>query len=81
MIVLPAPGSSASRNRSGGPRQQLAVDGLDLVRQRLQVAGGHGQHRVEPARHLDPDGLSGQPVRGGVTVESRLVVGLDDPQT
>ena len=77
MIVLPAPGSSASRNRSGVRGQQLAVDGADLVRQRLHVAGGDGQHRVEQAGQGDALGLGDQLEVGGVGVEG-AAAGLGD---
>jgi len=42
-------------------RQQLAVHGLDLVRQRLHVARGHREHRVESGRHPDAQRLGGEP--------------------
>ena len=61
MIVLPAPGSSASRKRSGWRGSISLVDGGDLVRQRLDAArcgrpgtgrrgarGGCGGPRDEP---------------------------------
>ena len=62
-----------------GPAEQLAVDSLDLVRQRLQVGGVHREHRVEPARHADPQRLGGQLERAGV--RGQVVRGpLDDLQ-
>ena len=51
------------------PAEQLAVDGLDLVRERLQVGGVHREHRVEPAGHPDPQRLGGQLERRGVRGE------------
>jgi hypothetical protein len=43
-----------------GPWQQLAVDCADLMGKRLDVAGRHGQHRVEQAGQADPLGLRDQ---------------------
>ena len=54
MIVLPAPGIVGEQEAQRGARQQLAVDGADLVRQRLDVAGRDREHRVEQAGELDP---------------------------
>ena len=60
-----------------GPLDQLTVDGLDLVRERLKLGGVHGQHRVETAGHPDPERLGGQlelrPI--GSEIESRTVLG------
>ena len=49
--------------------QQLAVDGLELVRQRLELAGADGGHRVEPGGHPDPQRLRRQPELSPVPVE------------
>jgi hypothetical protein len=49
--------------------RQLAIDRLDLVRQRLQVAGGDGEHRVVLASHPDPQRLGCEPERRAVAVE------------
>lgn len=54
MIVFPAPGSSASKNRSGVRATTLSVHGADLVRQRLHIGGGDSQHRVRQPRQHDP---------------------------
>ena len=43
-----------------GSLDQLAVDGLDLVGERLKIARMHGEHRVEPARHPYPERLGGE---------------------
>ena len=43
-----------------GPLDQLAVDGLDLVRERFKIRRVHREHRVEPARHPYPQRLGGQ---------------------
>ena len=69
MIVLPAPGSSASRNRSGWRGSISLVDRLDLVRQRLEVRGLDGQERVEHPGQLDPARLGGEPEELAVGVE------------
>jgi len=80
-MVFPAPGSSARRNRRWGARQQFAVDGVDLVWQRLQVAGGGDrQHRVEKGRVVDAQCLGGQPPGFWVGVEPRAIAGGDDRQ-
>ena len=60
-------------------RQQLAVDRADLVRQRLHVAGGDGQHRVEQAGQRDPLGLGDQLEVGGGGVEG-AAAGLGDAE-
>ena len=71
-----------------GPPDQLAVDGLDLVGQRLQIGGMHREHRVETARHPDPQRLGGQLERAGVrgqvvrgpldAIQAGLVVAVQD---
>ena len=50
-------------------RQHLPVDGLDLVRQRPQVARCHGQHRIEQRGVPDPQRLRRQPPRLRIAVE------------
>ena len=59
-------------------RQQLAVDGLDLVRQRLDVAGRDREHRVEEAGERDPLRLGGELEVARVGVEGRLPVCATD---
>ena len=55
MMVLPAPGSSASRKRMRGSLQEVVVDGLELVRQRIDAGDGEGEVGVvlvgEPQAH------------------------------
>ena len=58
--------------------QQVAIDRLDLVRQRIQVAGGHRQHRVELRRHLDPQRFHAELEIGRVPAEARCFAGRDD---
>lgn len=41
-------------------RQHRLVDGGDLVRQRLDVGGVDGHHRIEQKRQVDPLGLAGE---------------------
>ena len=72
MIVFPAPGSSARRNRSGVRGQELAVHRADLVRQRPHVAGCDGEHRVVQAGELDALGLGDELEVGGGGVKGRL---------
>ena len=60
--------------------QQVAVDGLDLVGERVQVTGGHRQHRVELCRHLDPQRLHTQLEISRITGEPGCLAGRDDPQ-
>ena len=61
--------------------QQFTVDSLDLVGERLQVRRLHREHRVEPARHADAEGLGGQLESGGVGFEvvSRAVLCSREP--
>ena len=61
MMVLPAPGSSASRNRSGWRGQHLAVDGGDLVRQRFDPGAVDGEVGIEKMCEPDALGLGGDP--------------------
>ena len=49
--------------------QHRLVNGRDLVRQRVDVRGMDGHHRVEQEREVDPLGLAGELERGGVAVE------------
>ena len=53
MMVLPAPGSSASRKRSGWRESISPIDGGDLVRQRLDERGVDGQQRIEEVGQAD----------------------------
>jgi hypothetical protein len=76
MIVLPAPGSSASRKRSGVRGKELAVDRAQLVGQRLDVRGRDREHRVGQAGELDPLALGDELEVGGESVErTRLDLG------
>ena len=70
MIVLPAPGSSASRNRSGWRGSISLVDGGDLVRQRIDERGVDGEQRIEEVGQADAVGLGDQPEQRAVAVEA-----------
>ena len=50
-------------------RQHLAVDGLDLMRQRVDRARGDRDHRVEQIGEVDPAGLGGESEQVAVGVE------------
>ena len=78
MIVLPAPGSSARRKRSGWRGSISLVDGGDLVRQRLDERGVDGQQRVEEVGEADALGLGGEPEQRAVAVEAPRPAALDD---
>ena len=62
-----------------GSAQEFAVDGLDLVGERLQIGGMHREHRVETARHTDAQRLGGELERVGVCREV-VCSPLDDIQ-
>ena len=70
MIVLPAPGSSASRKRSGWRGSISLVDGGDLVRQRIDQRRVDGQQRIEEVGQPDAVGFGKQPEQGAVAVEA-----------
>ena len=53
MMVLPAPGSSARRKRSGWSRQHGFVDGRNLVGQRHDVRSVNREDRIEEMGHPD----------------------------
>ena len=61
---LPGAGVVGEQEPQRGPLDQLAVDGLDLVRERFEVGGVDREHRVEPAGHPDPERLGGE-LEGG----------------
>ena len=69
MIVLPGPGVVGQDEPQRLARQHRLVDGRDLVRQRIDVRGVDGHHRVEQEREVDPLGFAGELERGGVAVE------------
>ena len=78
MMVLPAPGSSASRKRSGWRGQHVLVDGGDLVRQRIDDGGVDRQHRVEQMGQPDALRFGHQPEQRAVAVEAPGPALLDD---
>ncbi len=69
MIVLPAPGSSASRKRKWLARQHLAVDGCDLVRQRFDLGGADGEIGIEQIGKPDAVGLGRKPQKAAIGIE------------
>ena len=70
MMVLPAPGSSASRKRSGCRGSMRLVDRGDLVRQRLDQRGVNGQDRIEEMRQADALRLGDQAEERAVAIEA-----------
>ncbi len=52
-------------------RQHLAIDGGDLVRQRLDLGGADGEIGIEEVRQPEPVGLRGQTQQPAVGVETR----------
>ena len=57
MIVLPAPGSSASRKRMRGSLQEVVVDRLELVRQRIDAGDGEREVGVVLVGQAQPQGF------------------------
>ena len=78
MIVLPAPGSSHEREAQRLAGQHLAVDGLDLVRQRLEEAQVHREPRVEEVREPDPASLGREAEEVAVGIERPRPAGRID---
>ena len=78
MIVLPAPGSSASRKRSGWRGQHRLVDRGDLVRQRIDERGVDREHGIEQMREADAVRLGDEAEEGAVAVEAPWPPCLDD---
>ena len=68
MMVLPAPGSSASRKRMRGSHEIL-IDRFKLVRQRVNPGDGQGEIRVVFKRQCEAHGLHGEPETQRVAVE------------
>ena len=54
----------------GLARQHLLVDGGDLVGQRLDVRGVHGQHGIEEVSEADAVGLRDQAEQRAIAVEA-----------
>jgi hypothetical protein len=69
MMVLPAPGSSASRNLNGW-RQHLTVNRRDLVRQGLDLRSRHCDARVEKVSEANAVGFGGEAQQRSVRVEA-----------
>ena len=78
MIVLPAPGSSASRKRKRLAREHLLVDGRDLVRQGVDERRVDGEERIEEVGEVDAVGLRDQPEESAVGVEAPGRAGRGD---
>ena len=73
MIVLPAPGSSAIRKPDAGLGKQMAIDGIHLVRQGIDLRHGDREVRVVLVGQADAMGLGGQPEMGRIAVQGRQV--------
>ena len=80
MMVLPAPGSSASRKCSGWRVQHLLVDRRDLVRQRHHVGGADREQRVEEVGELDAARLADEAEERAVGGEGPGGAGDVDPE-
>ena len=74
MIVLPAPGSSARRNRMRGSLQEVVVDRLELVRQRVDAGDGEREVGVVLVGEAEAHGLDAEAEARRVAVE-RLALG------
>jgi hypothetical protein len=61
-------------------RQHGLVDGGDLVRQRLDDGGMHGQHRIEQVGQADALGLGNQAEQRAIAVETPGPALFDDFQ-
>jgi hypothetical protein len=57
--------------------KEAVVDGLNLMRERLNVGDSQSCHIVLE-RHLDPPGLDAQAEQGGVGVKQEPLPGLDE---
>ena len=60
MIVLPAPGSSASRKRTRGHLDEVVVDRFELVRQRIDAGDGEREVRIVFVGQGEPHGLDAE---------------------
>jgi hypothetical protein len=77
MMVLPAPGSSARRTeRLTG--QHRFIDSGDLVGQRLDQRGVHGEYGVEKVGETDAMGLGCKPVGCAIAVEAPRPASLNE---
>ena len=79
MIVLPAPGSSASRKRMRGSLQEVVVDRLELVRQRIDAGDGEREVRVVLVGEAEPVGLDAEAEERGRRRRT-LARGRRDPE-
>jgi hypothetical protein len=77
MMVLPAPGSSASKEAQRLARQHRLIDGGDLMRQRIDDRGMDGQHRVEQVRQTDALRLGHQAEECAIAIEAPRPTLLD----
>ena len=69
MIVLPAPGSSASRKRIRGNLHEVAVDRLQLVRQRIDAGDRQREERIVFVGQTEAMGLDAEAKQSGIAVE------------
>ena len=79
-IVLPAPGSSASKETQGLGRKHRLVGGHDLVRKRIHDRRVDCQHGVEQVSQPDPLRLGHEPEHCPVAVEASRSSGGHDLQ-
>ena len=78
MIVLPAPGIVGQQVAERLAGQHFAVDGRNLVRQRLDHRSVDGQQRIEEVGQPDSLGLGNQPEKRTIAVETpRAALGDD----
>ena len=78
MIVLPAPGSSASRNRSGWRGSISWYTAVIWCGKRIDDRGVHREHRVEQMGEADAMCLGHEAEEGSITVETPRPPALDD---
>ena len=68
MIVLPAPASSASRKRTRASFEEVVVDRLQLVGQRIDAGDGQAEVGVELVGDPERVGLKAEPQQLSVAV-------------
>ena len=74
MIVLPAPGSSASRKRMRGSFKKVVVDRIELVRQGIDSGDREREERIVFVGQAQAVGLNAESEQPSVAVE-RLLLG------
>ena len=68
---LAGPRVVGDEEADAGLGEQVRVDGIHLVRQRIDLGHGHGEVRVVLEGQPDAVGLGGEPEVRGVAVEGR----------